>query len=627
MSRKRRTHRKISGHPWSQPIPKGKKVHPSLFLDYYLHAFALFHQQLEQEGYSPEIQHPIRRRFWELLPYRSYEPFEARKLVLSYIDSIESTIADTVRRNSLAYWLHLYRRLFPSSIGSDKRPMTAGLVRAILEAAIQKYAQLEPCRRIGITGDVPLDKVLGGLLMAPQFELERQGLQSGRQLVLTDFTSIELREFYDVERLAYELLRGTSLLRIIGKGTSIAVDDSDEAVYDLRSDELDKLVRILDERNEKWERSLLSSTGMVGDKTSMDSERGIIFLPIYNLSRIKFEELGPFFSAFHFNIRPFDSMAAPNFMWVPFSLRQYRIAHLPFAQAFNAKYGVELDAILLVVAALCLRVYYMWREAEYSLLRFFQRAYEGPYLFEDIVDEIKAFVPAAKSLLGLDGSVERLDILKAVQFWSINGARRSSLDLAYPGPHSIFLPYNQERVFIDYAWILRRLYDMFVGVSIPDQNFKGEALEHLVRFKSSALPIKQCEATDGSARQIDAAFSIGTRLVIVECRAVGKSIGFDRGDPDAIRYRTGIVEKSLKDIDEKAAWLVRHPIGENYNITHYSDILPIGVTPFAEFIPSLRSYYWLTETLPRVLTPSEIKTALEDSTLSRVTANLIHLND
>jgi len=232
------------GYFWSEPIPRGKERETTLLLDYYLRAFALFHQQLQREGYNPELPHPIRKRFWGLLPYRTYEPLEARELVLRYVDSVESEIANSVQHYSLAYWLHLYRRLFPESIGANKDSTTVGLVRAILEVAIQKYARLEPCSRIGTTGDIPLGKVLGGLLMAPEFDLERQVLQAGRQLVLTDFTAVGLREFYDLERLVYELWRGTAMLRIIGKGASIAVDDSKTAVFDLRSEELDKLVAI-----------------------------------------------------------------------------------------------------------------------------------------------------------------------------------------------------------------------------------------------------------------------------------------------------------------------------------------------------------------------------------------------
>jgi len=383
---------------------------------------------------------------------------------------------------------------------------------------------------------------------------------------------------------------------------------------------------IFDERNKRWEYSLLSATGVVGNTASIDLEEGLVFLPTYNLTRIRFEELQPFFAAFELNVCPFAPTSAPNFVWIPFSLRQYRIAHAPFAQAFAERHGVELDAVLLIIAALCVRVFYMWKEVNHSLLRFFQRAYEGPYRFEDVLAGIRPFIPAAMHLLKVDDrTLEKMALSKAMQFWKLDDSKRSELDLAYSGPHSVFLPYDKQHVFIDYPWIHRRLYDLFVGVSIPDQNFKGEALERLVQFKSSALPTGQCKARDGTAKQIDAAFAVGDRLIIVECRATGKSIGFDRGDPNAIQYRIGIIDRALNDVDKKADWLIRHPVGANYDITRFKDILPVAVTPFAEFIPSLGPQYWLKEGLPRVLTPLELRAALQDGTLASTSANVLSL--
>ena len=59
---------------------KRKKSSPSFFLDYYQRPFYLFLDEIKRQGYKPELPHPIRRRFWGLLPEREYNPFEARTL-------------------------------------------------------------------------------------------------------------------------------------------------------------------------------------------------------------------------------------------------------------------------------------------------------------------------------------------------------------------------------------------------------------------------------------------------------------------------------------------------------------------------------------------------------------------
>src|SRR5262249_45393480 len=125
------------------------------------------------------------------------------------------------------------------------------------------------------------------------------------------------------------------------------------------------------------------------------------------------------------------------------------------------------------------------------------------------------------------------------------------IDVGYPGPHSVFLPCGQDYKFIDYAHLWRRLYHLFHQVTPSDQNFKGEALEIFTRGERSVLPSGELKAVDSTSRQIDAAFGIGELLVIAECRAVARSIAFDRGDPVALEKRRQVIETALNDIDEK----------------------------------------------------------------------------
>jgi hypothetical protein len=161
------------------------------------------------------------------------------------------------------------------------------------------------------------------------------------------------------------------------------------------------------------------------------------------------------------------------------------------------------------------------------------------------------------------------------------------------------------------------MYHLFFGLDVPDQRFKGALLENLVRRGHSALPMGEIKAPDGSGRQIDAAFALGDTLVIVECKALGRSLGFERGDRRAIEFRNRKLDGFLRDVDDKARWLAAHPGGptQAYTLQSFRRIVPVVVTPFAEYIPSLEPRYWLVEDLPRVLTPSELKDALDEGRL------------
>ena len=91
------------------------------------------------------------------------------------------------------------------------------------------------------------------------------------------------------------------------------------------------------------------------------------------------------------------------------------------------------------------------------------------------------------------------------------------------------------------------------------------------------------------------------------------SIAFDRGEPQAIEYRTNnVIERGLSEVDDKARWLATHPVGTNYDVTKYEYVLPVAISPFVEFIPSQDTRYWVSKDVPRVLTPTEFENLLKD---------------
>ena len=141
------------------------------------------------------------------------------------------------------------------------------------------------------------------------------------------------------------------------------------------------------------------------------------------------------------------------------------------------------------------------------------------------------------------------------------------------------------------------------------------------------MPVTPCKSLNGEKKQIDYAIACGSYLIIAECKAVNMSISFDRGDPQAIEYRTKyVVNPALEQVDDKADWLAAHPKGSNYDISSYSHILPLAISPFVEFIPSRNTRYWLTNDIPRVLTPREFKDFLNELPNITGISNVILLN-
>lgn len=600
-------------------------MHQGFFLDYYQRPFLLIHEEISRICPDITSPHPIRERFWQLIPNGEYTPEQGRVFLETYLTSIESELAKLISNYSVAYCIHLYRRLSPGPIGKDQQLLTIGLTRAVLEAAIQKYASFQLCGKIANSATTPIDKVLGGLLMSPEFESERNIISENNQLVLTDFSSSDLLAFYDLEKLAYEIWRTGAALRTTGKGAPLTVADSLECFGDNRSLELDFLVKNYDNRLGKSGWSYSASGVVFPDKDDI-SKGGLAFLPIYNLGKVTSKEFEEFFHK-AYRVKLVGEITF-NFFWLPFNLREYRKAHLPFSKAFHERYDISLDAALAVVAALSFRVFNSWYQTRgISFFRYYQRAYELCKV-DFIRDEIIYYLPEACRILEIDkSSISYNEIQDAIKFWALDESNRNNIDLSYSGPHYIFIPIQNGQVLVDYAWIVRRLHDLFLGINIRDQNFKGKALENIVRKSKSALPTGPCKSFTGERRQIDYAFPLDDYLVIAECKAVSMSIGFDRGDPKAIKYRTDkVVERGLREVDEKARWLSRNPTGTNYDVSKYNYIVPLAISPFIEFIPSRHIYYWLSKEIPRVLTPVEFGKFISDTSNIVKSFNKVKLN-
>ncbi len=606
----------MSRKGWNKS-PKGKGVR-KIYVDYHVLPFAKFHSELDSIGLDHGL-HQARAEFWSLVPPGQYAPEQGRELVISYVKSVETKLAAILSKNSMSYFLHVYRRLAPYSVGEDQRPMTIALVRMTLEAAIQKYALPGLCGRVGNSAEVPPEAIFKGLLFKDErlWRVYGPGFKQHPQLVLTDFGARELAEFYTAEKLAYEVWKSSAVLRALGKGAPLRVFDSGEYFADDRSSDLHDLLTRYDDRDRFGN---VSATGTVFASTGRGhSPRGVIPLPTYNVSHEPWGRFRDSFrAAFGLDLTSADlgeKDAAPNFLWGPFDLLSFYEAHEPFAAAFQQTHGFGLKSAVAVVAALSVRTFTLWSRDSRVLIRQWFRAYDGPDLLQDWIDVIREALPGALLLVPLGISAADVEVEAAVRFFSWSERDRLGMDLVVAGPHAFFLP-SGGRLFTDYAWVAQRLYRLFHGLKLDDQNFKGDALEVLVRRGASALPVKPCKGADGTSKQIDAAFNLGDLLLIVECKVKGISIGWERGDPAAVLERQNFVYDAIRQADDKAIWISHRAIGRNYDISRYSWVLAVVVTPFPEFIWSKEEYYWINGKLPRIMTAAELADALEDGTFA-----------
>ena len=296
-----------------------------------------------RQGYSVEEPHRIRNDFWSVVPPGLYDPMRGRDLVEAYLKRVERELQSVMSPQSVGYWLHLYRRIGIGPAGRNDEPATVANVRSTFEAALQKYAEGDPCDRIGNSAEIESKDILDGILLSQDLKISLDAAQAFPQLVLTRFGVDEMRELYDAEKLAYEVWKCMAALRILGKGAPLVVDhEESELFYDDRSDELNALVMSYDSRSRDPGHS---ATGTVfRSKPEPGEASGYVLVPSYNMARVAAVEF---------------AVAIASVAWVVIAARN--VAHLPLP--FLTQPILAVIAIAVVMAART----YRWRSADQAV--------------------------------------------------------------------------------------------------------------------------------------------------------------------------------------------------------------------------------------------------------------------
>lgn len=88
-----------------------KRASGGILAEYHHLAFDYLHKKLENSRDNPCSYHPIRNSFWKTIPSGNYTPDEGITFMNDYLDCLETQIAKIISKNSIAYWIHLLRRI------------------------------------------------------------------------------------------------------------------------------------------------------------------------------------------------------------------------------------------------------------------------------------------------------------------------------------------------------------------------------------------------------------------------------------------------------------------------------------------------------------------------------------
>ncbi|MBP5602657.1 MAG: hypothetical protein J6X78_07990 [Treponema sp.] len=577
-----------------------------VYWDYYKQAFLHFHIELENLGVMRQLYLIERRKFWKSIPLKEYEYEEATMLLSDYSRQLEIVASNIISQKSFLYWIHVYRRIAPAIPKPGATILDILNTRRIMEIAFQKYGKQGFCSHIARSKQIAISQIFNGLLLTEDYSTERRIIEKAPDmLVLTDFGVNELKEIYELEKICLEIHLVNKMYRILGKGCKLNYINANEWYNFTITNDAVKLMQIYDNRI-NLNKVNSSYLGVYYSNISSKKPDSYCLFPTYNVGNISFDNFKEIFAKLYkmeFTCLVND---CPNFVFYEFDIRSYYLAHKEASESFYETNKISFEALLCVIYFFFSVVFSDFKKPEF-LLNYLFRGYSIRSK-KDIIRNLENNKTSIKSKIGINNKeISRKDFEDAINFLSFSNKNRNLLDLSYC---SLYFPFYEvsNNLLIDYSWMFKTFLTLFFKLKMDDQNFKGTILENSLKTSESILPTDTIKAQDGTEHQIDYSFMKDDVLFILECKVVSMSLAYERGDKKAVDYRTvDVVERALTEIDIKADWLIKHKEIILKYVPQAKCIVPIGVSAFVEYMPSIDKRYWLTDEIPRVLLPKEVE--------------------
>ena len=564
-----------------------------------------------------------------LNPPRIFSNIESDIILEGFKKSLEDRIKDIISKHSVYYWMHLYRRLAPENTFRHESLVSVGLYRQTMEAAFAKYGSLQAGNDLLAGTEIDPGEIMSGEVKRIHDEL---GIEFNPPpgIYVKEFSLSHFVELLSLERLVSEFCRVVAMLRRVYKGGWLVIENVKS--YTVQNDNTtESLIQSLDRRNEIYG-GHVTERGLPTDSGKSVGLKYVCLLPIYNVHRTTLKEY-PQDRILGLNFKPVvknRSDFTPNFLLASIDMEAYYLHHEFLSKAFVEEYGFSFTCFVQCITALFWLVIIASRETGVvSGIEFMQRAYKIFTSTEHIVTNINSTIEAmVRNNLTIPsiGNYEPDpdEIVRFLRVFTLSDSLRDYIDLAARGPRPLVIETLPDHYILDYSALPNILH---TALSLKSANWteKGTIFENHVIDKLTQKGFKLWErqkvlkANDDTETEIDTSFLLGTALFICECRSVGQSRAYERGERQALDFRREKFNDALETCDRRADWLAKHRRGRNFEIPEGIDIvIPIVVSPFVEYIWSADDMLWLTKQIPRVCTPDELATLTSRDILSEI---------
>lgn len=513
----------------------------------------------------------------------------------SYMEFIEGKMKEVISKYTCHELLFWTRRIAPMNV-YNRTDLTVLLYREALNNAITKYGDLK--------SNFCLDD-LGKTVLPIYLKSYKVGNQLTNQICKV------IADSYYLEDLASLYIYITQRYRIINKGGRLAEDSVwgfDVRGYD---DDLRFLIDLYDERTQY--NNLLAATGtFIPRKASMKSQ--YLLLGYRNNVNCTLELSIPLGN------KKEASKLKSNYIPVPIEFNDYVEYVLLFEEEIIKYYEFSPKVFISFVSALSMiNLSNMEGNVNYQY-QLFQRAYTFCFSLDEFFEEI---IHLAKELYkakygDIPESFSNQSHLVFKLLTSDNTPPRD-IELWTGGPRKVIYPTEKNEGIIDYSGLSFVLSTFMFPISRLDGEAGNKRSHHFERktidfikndVDKSHFWIGQREIFNLSktkSKEIDASFYIDNILFIVECKSVNVSFGFEMGGKKALDYRKNKNIDALNQVEQKVQFLIENKDNLNIPLPETVEyIIPVVVSPFAEYIWERDKELFISEELPRILTIEEL---------------------
>lgn len=538
----------------------------------------------------------------------------------AYIKQSEEEIRLVASKYNIYDLLFWSRRLAPKNI-FDVHESSVRLYREIQSLSIYKYGKSnENIFDNGEYGVVPssLREYYSTDFLSSVSKIKDSPLPSEIIEILSDVIRLEL--------LSYLFLKATQTYRIINKGGIFLIDAKTYQIHQETSDETGFLIDLYDERLSKT--NLLS---MIGAYSKEKVNKDKIFFPHFILNVDHQHEvpfmLNPSLDAKAIQKDKLVEQRKLNYLVYPINISNlYKFLSL-FEEEFQEHYSFKVRDFIVLLGLIAYRVTENIFQSLGTQIQIYNRAY---FLINSNLDVYKEdYIEKYNHLLKLiTGTtiteIELSDLQTNVNTifdsFTLTHGNQSDLDLWTRGPKRLFYQMSKHSSIIDYTMLTGIVAYIVKEITSTDgevgnrraEDFEDSLIKEIKHHigEQNIWVAKQEIKYKGQKKQIDASFIREDILFILEAKAVNVSFGFDKGNKNAVEYRTAKMKKAIKESNQKAKFIkqfsskIQPSLPQNIRY-----ICPLAISSYPEFIweKSDELFLSVNHKIPRILTVNDIK--------------------